>query len=96
MGKGLHGDHVDKNRFESLLECTVLHYVHLANIPFPSFKVKITESDVQSAIFAGVKSGCFVVCWQDKISESVTETTVILWICPTDLHACEKDGVQGR
>ena len=37
---------VDNSRLESLLDCTVWHYVHLTDAPFPSFKVKFSNSDV--------------------------------------------------
>ena len=66
MAERGHDDHIGKNRLESLLKCTVSHFVHLVDTPSPSFKVRISESDVKSAMSAGSKSGCFVARWCDR------------------------------
>ncbi len=61
-----HDNHIGKSKLESLLECSVSQYVRLVDFPFPSFKVRISECDVQSAMAAGAKSGCFVAPWGDR------------------------------
>ena len=51
---------IGKSTLESLLACDVLQHVHPVNGPFLSFKVRIPESNLNSAIAAGRKSRCFV------------------------------------
>ena len=52
-----------KSELESLLGCSVTQYVRLVDVPFPSFKVKISESDACTALVAGSKGECFVAPW---------------------------------
>ena len=80
---------VDKSRLE-LLDCTVLHYVHLTDTIFPSLKVKISDSDVHSAIAAGVKSGCFVARWNDRNDRS-SNKCIRVDACPTGLPVKRKE-----
>ena len=55
--------HIGKARLESLLACEVPQYVCIKEHPLPSFKVKIRESCLQSAVESGRRSGCFVDRW---------------------------------
>ena len=55
-----------KSELESLLGCSVTQYVRLVDVPFPSFKVKISESDACTALVAGSKGECFVAPWVDR------------------------------
>ena len=55
-----------KSELESLLGCSVTQYVQLVDVPFPSFKVKISESDACTALVAGSKGECFVAPWVDR------------------------------
>ena len=54
--------HIGKARLESLLDCEVPQYVCIKQLP-PSFKVKILESCLQSAVDSGRRHGCFVDRW---------------------------------
>ena len=54
--------HIGKARLESLLDCEVPQYVCIKQLP-SSFKVKILESCLQSAVDSGRRHGCFVDCW---------------------------------
>lgn len=92
VGEGL--DYcVNKNRLESLLNCTVLHYV--TDAPSPSFNVKISDSDVQSAVAAGVKSGCCVARWNDRnIRSSNRNKCNSVDVCPAGLPVKRKAGVK--
>ena len=55
-----------KSKLESLLGCEVLQYVRLISNPMPSYKVKIKEGDLDSALANGRSEGCFVARWCDK------------------------------
>lgn len=59
-------DHIAKSLLESLLKCSVFQYARLVGTRSPSFKVKVAESDVQSAVATGAKSGCFVAPWTNN------------------------------
>ncbi len=63
-------NHIGKCLLESLLECTVSQYTRLMGTRSPSFKVKVSESDAQSAVAAGAKSGCFVARWSNSRNNS--------------------------
>ena len=49
-----------KSRLESLLACKVLQYVCLVDGPSPVYKVRIQESDLESAITSRKSSWCFM------------------------------------
>ena len=53
-------DNLGKSKLESLVGCQISQYIHLGNTPFPSYKVKISECDFESAVKVGMSSGCFV------------------------------------
>ena len=57
---------VGKSKLESLLGCEVLQYVRLISNPTPSYKVKIKEGNLDSALANGRSEGCFVARWCDK------------------------------
>ena len=64
VGGMLSGEnHLGKDKLESLLACEVLQYVCLGDRSFPSFKVRIRESDLECAMAEGKMSGCVVVKW---------------------------------
>ena len=44
----------------------VLQYVRLISNPTPSYKVKIKEGDLDSALAKVRREGCFVARWCDK------------------------------
>ena len=51
VGGMLSGEnHIGKDNLESFLACEVSQYVCLAERPFPSFKVRIWESDLKCAM----------------------------------------------
>ena len=51
--------------------------MRLVDVPFSSFKVKISESDACTAMAAGAKAGCFVAPWNDSSRSGY---------CLTDVH----------
>ena len=59
-------DNLGKSKLGFLLGCQISQYIHLGNTPFPSYKVKISECDFESAVKVGMSSGCFVARWCDK------------------------------
>ena len=57
---------IGKSVLEALLGCQISQYVHLVSTPFPSYKVRIRECDVDLAVKVGKSTGCFVAKWCDK------------------------------
>lgn len=55
-----------KSELESLLGCEVLYYLRLVKNGPPSYKVKIKDCDLSSAVAKGTSEGCFVDKWQNK------------------------------
>ena len=63
---GGEGNRIGKSVLEALLGCQISQYVHLVSTPFPSYKVRIRECDVDLAVKVGKSTGCFVAKWCDK------------------------------
>ena len=81
-------DPVGKSLLESLLECTVSQYARLSGTPSPSFKVKVLESDAQSALAAGVsKPGCFVARWSNRSKNGCSSAT----LPPPPVSPCDEE-----
>ena len=53
-------------RLESLLSCKVLRYWRVKEAPDPAFKVKISETDLHTALQSGGENDCFVAVWRNK------------------------------
>ena len=70
----------------------MLHYVRVAET---SFKVSISESDVQSAISAGAKSGCFVARWCDRNNRHRRSGCNSAHVHPSDLYVDSKSKTTG-
>ena len=68
------GDVVGKSKLESLLGCEVLQYVRLISNSTPSYKVKIKEGDLDSALAKGRREGSKVLVLSKH------------WLWPYDLH----------
>ena len=68
VGEMLSGEnHIRKDKLESLLAREVLQYVCLGDRSFPSFNVRIQESDLKFAMAEGKKSGCVLAKWCNTV-----------------------------
>ena len=51
---------------ESLLSFMVVRYWRVKAAPDPAFKVKISETDLHTALQSGGENDCFVAVWRNK------------------------------
>ena len=71
-----------KSQLESLLGCSVHHYVRLKATPLPSFRVYVQESDAQSAISGKCARGMALVGFRnDKLVLDSRHSSCISAIC---------------